>query len=253
MRQLILAWYTWLSTLSQGVVVALDGWREAVNLPIATAVLFGLIAATSPCQMTTNLGALAYASRESSRSATFTAALAYAAGKVLVYTVVGALVILVGLQLQAVSIPVVVLARKLLGPLMVVIGLAMLGVIRLPGAVGQRASWKLGQLVPTRGVRGAFLLGVAFSLAFCPTLFWLFFGLTVPLALTSVGGWTFPGLFALGSTLPLLAIAGVVALGFGAVERAAGPMARVQAVASVVAGAVFVLAGLHDTIVYWWL
>jgi hypothetical protein len=48
------------------------------------------------------------------------------------------------------------------------------------------------------GAGRAYLLGLAFSLAFCPTLFWLFFGLTVPLALRSAGGWSFPGLLAAG-------------------------------------------------------
>ena len=253
MRHLILVWYTWLSTLSQGFVFTLDGWIQAVDIPVASAVFFGLIAATSPCQLTTNLTALAYASRESSKGGTFTSALAYAAGKISVYGVVGALVILAGLQLQALSIPVVIVARKLLGPLMVAAGLGLLGVIRLRGAFGQWLSLKLREALPTRGPGGAFLLGVVFSLAFCPTLFWLFFGLTVPLALRSVGGWSFPGLFALGSTLPLLIVSGIVALGFGAVEWAAGRMSGVHRVASIVAGGIFILAGLHDTMVYWWL
>ncbi len=253
MRHLILAWYTWLSTLSQGFVFTVDGWITAVDIPGASAVFFGLIAATSPCQLTTNLGALAYASRESSRGGTFISALAYAAGKVAVFSLVGALVILAGLQLQAVSIPVVIVARKLLGPFMAVVGLGMLGLLRLRGAFGEALSLKLRPAVPGRGAGGAFVLGVVFSLAFCPTLFWLFFGLTVPLALRSMGGWSFPGLFAFGSILPLLVVSAVVALGFGAVERVAGGMSSIQRVISVVAGGIFVLAGLHDTIVYWWL
>lgn len=253
MQHLILAWYVWLSKLSQGFAFTVETWIEGVNLPAATAVLFGLIAAVSPCQLSTSLGALAYAARESSKRATFISALAYATGKISVYSMVGALVILVGLQLQAVSIPVVIVARKLLGPLMVVVGLGMLGVIHLRGAFGQRLSLKLGEVLPTRGIGGGFLLGIVFSLAVCPTLFWLFFGLTIPLALTSVGGWSFPGLFALGSTLPLLAVAGLMALGFGAVELVAGKMSRLHRVVSVAAGGIFILAGLHDSVVYWWL
>jgi cytochrome c biogenesis protein CcdA len=253
MRHLILAWYVWLSTLSQGLVVALGEWTERLDLAPGSALLFGLIAAASPCQLTTNLGALAYAARESSRTATFASALAYAAGKVSVYSAAGILIIVAGLQLQAHSVPVVVAARKVLGPLMVLAGLALLGVMRLRGGFGHRLSLKLRAAVPMRGVGGAFLLGVVFSLAFCPTLFWLFFGLTVPLALRSPGGWSLPGLFALGSTLPLLALSGILALGFGALESTVGKLSRVQRIASVAAGTVFVLAGLHDTIVYWWL
>ena len=253
MRHLIRDWYAWLSTLSQGFVFTVEDLNERVNLPVASALLFGLIAAASPCQLTTNLSALAYASRESSKAGTFMSALAYATGKISVYSVVGALLILAGLKLEAASVPVIVVARKLLGPLMVLVGLGMVGATRLRGAFGQRLSLRLRDTLPTRGTAGAFLLGVVFSFAFCPTLFWLFFGLTVPLGLKSVGGWTFPGLFAVGSTLPLLVASSVVAVGFGAVERLAGGMSGMYRVAGGMAGGIFVLAGLHDTVVYWWL
>jgi len=199
MRHVILVWYTWLSALSQGYVFSIGEWSDGLALAPASAVLFGLIAAASPCQLTTNLAALAYAAREFPRGATFSAALAYAAGKVSVYMVVGVLVVVASFQLQAHSVPVVVVARKLLGARMVLVGLGMLGVVRLRGGFG------------------------------------------------------FPGLFALGSTLPLLVLSGVVALGFGALEATVGKLSRVQRIASAVAGAVFILAGLHDTVVYWWL
>ncbi|HVQ77131.1 MAG TPA: hypothetical protein VMT79_16520 [Candidatus Binatia bacterium] len=44
-----------------------------------------------------------------------------------------------------------------------------------------------------------------------------------------------------------------MSLGLGAAERVAGGMARAHRVIGRVAGSVFVLAGLHDTFVYWWL
>ena len=127
MRHVILVWYTWLSALSQGYVFSIGEWSDGLALAPASAVLFGLIAAASPCQLTTNLAALAYAAREFPRGATFSAALAYAAGKVSVYMVVGVLVVVASFQLQAHSVPVVVVARKLLGARMVLVGLGMLG------------------------------------------------------------------------------------------------------------------------------
>jgi len=251
--ELILAWYGWLSRLAQGPVLVIDGWVQAANLPMASALLFGLIGATSPCQLTTSLSALAFSAKQSGTRGALSASVAYVLGKVLVYTVVGGLVILLGLRLQAASIPVVIVARKALGPLMLLAGLGMLGVIRLRGAIGQRWSQRLRERLPNGGGAGGFLLGVVFSFAFCPTLFWLFFGLTVPLALKSPAGWTLPALFALGTGLPLLLVAGAVSLGLGAAERVAGGMAGVHCVLGRVAGAVFVLAGVHDTLVYWWL
>lgn len=251
MESLVLAWYGWLSRLTQGSVLGLGDWVDRLQLPVATAVLFGVIGALSPCQLTTNLGALAYASAHPGGGRPFTLALAYVAGKVSVYTLVGALVILAGLRLEAVSIPVVLVARKMLGPLMIAVGLSMLGLLRLRAGVGQRLAFRLRERLTAKGSAGAYLLGVAFSFAFCPTLFWLFFGLTIPLALRSPGGWAFPGLFAVGSSLPLLVVTGAVALGAGAVQQLAGGVRRVERPLRVAAGAVLILAGLHDTIVYW--
>ena len=70
-------------------------------------------------------------------------------------------------------------------------------------------------------------------------------------ALRTAGGWSFPSAFGLGTGLPLLAMAAVVSLGVGTAERIAGGMARLNRGLTRVAGAVFVLAGLHDTLVYW--
>ena len=253
MERLVIAWYGLLSSLTQNVVFGLQAWTDRLEIPLLVAVVLGFIGATSPCQLTTNLGALAYASSRAGRNSPFTLAVAYVVGKVSVYSLVGALAIVAGLQLGQASIPVVVVARKLLGPLMIAVGLSLLGLARVRTPVGQRLALRLRERLDRRGPLGAYLLGVAFSFAFCPTLFWLFFGLTVPLALRSAGGWAFPGAFAIGSALPLLAIAGGLAAGVGTVDRLAGQVGRLDKPLRVVAGVVLIVAGLHDTVVYWML
>ena len=253
MGHLVVAWYGWLSQLAQGPILAIESWNDALDVPTLSALLFGLIGATSPCQLTTNLGALAFSASRPGRLGPVWASLSYALGKVAVYFMVGAAVIFLGFGLQAASIPVVVVARKLLGPLMLVIGLGLIGWIRLPRGPGGGVGEAIKARLPGRGQVSVFLLGIAFSFAFCPTLFWLFFGLTLPLALRSHGGWAFPGLFAVGTTLPLLAVAAGVALGLGTKERLAGSLTRLHRAVRWAAGGLFILGGLHDTIVYWWL
>ncbi len=251
MEGFVVAWYGWLSGLTQGAVFWLQDWADSVRLPVVTAVVFGLIGATAPCQLTTNLGALAYASAQPGGARPVSVALAYVAGKVSVYTLVGGLVVLAGLQFQTASIPVAIVARKALGPLMLAVGLTMLGALRLRVGFGQRVALWLRARLGGRGHRGAYLLGVAFAFAFCPTLFWLFFGLTLPLALRSAGGWAFPGLFAVGSSLPLLGLTAAVALGLGTAGRVAGGIRRVEPIIRVAAGVLLIAAGLHDTLIYW--
>ena len=250
MAEVVIAWYSWLSGLTQGPILLIQDWIEGTSVPLVSALLFGLIGATSPCQLTTNLGALAWSASRAGTARVLGASLSFVAGKVLVYSVVGGLAVVLGLQLQGASIPVVLVARKLLGPLMLLVGLGLLGLVRLPGGFGLGLSRRLAGRVPGGG-RGAFLLGVAFSFAFCPTLFWLFFGLTVPLALRSPGGLAFPGLFAVGASLPLLAMTAIVGAGLGTAGRFVGGLRRAERVLRVAAGTVLILSGVHDTIVYW--
>lgn len=81
MEGILLAWYVWLSSLTQGLAQTVHDLADRVQLPVVSAVLFGLIGATSPCQLTTNLSALAYAAARPARARPFGLALAYVAGK----------------------------------------------------------------------------------------------------------------------------------------------------------------------------
>ncbi len=239
-----------LSRFSAACTVPVSDLADRVELPLMTVLLFGVVGALAPCQLTTNVSAMAYVGSRLGGGRPWRETLAYLAGKVLVYTVVGGAVIALGVQLQAAAIPVAVTARRALGPLMMVVGLGFLGVYRLRGSVGGRLSGWLRARIPERGVWGAFLLGVAFAFSFCPTLFWLFFGLTIPLALRSAGGLVFPGLFALGTALPLVAFTTLLAAG-GAAGGFVQRVKRSHRLVSRISGLVFLLAGIHDTLTYW--
>ena len=122
------------------------------------------------------------------------------------------------------------------------------------GGLFPRTVMVLGRLqtrMPHEGTKGAFALGLVFSLAFCPTLFWLFFGLLIPLALSSRGGWIFPGTFALGTALPLLGFTYVLSLGTTVAERYVAQMKGLDRYLRRIAGAGFLVAELNDTLTYW--
>ncbi len=246
-----LQWYEFLSRLNEAAIGPIDGVIQAINLPMVSALLFGLLGATSPCQLTTGLSAMAFVSRQGGEGQSIREAVAYVAGKALVYSLVGGVVILAGARLEASAIPVVVVARKILGPLMLVLGLGLLGLVRLPRSLRPGLAARLEGWSSGRGAAGAFLLGILFSFAFCPTLFLLFFGLTMPLALQSPVGWTYPPLFALGTGLPLLAFAGLFAAGSNLAGRWMRRVGGMHRIAARIAGVVFILAGLNDTLTYW--
>ena len=91
--------------------------------------------------------------------------------------------------------------------------------------------------------------GPAFALPFCPPLFWLFFGLPLPLALATPAGVVFPALFAAGTAMPVLAVGALLAA--GAPVGGGATLGRVGRVLTPASGLVFVLLGLNDTLIYW--
>ncbi|MBI4317765.1 MAG: sulfite exporter TauE/SafE family protein [Chloroflexi bacterium] len=252
LRELALNWYSFVAGISGMAGEPLMALSDTIGLPIVAAVLLGLLGATSPCQVTTNASALAIVSRRlDTPYAPVRSALAYLLGKALVYTILGAAVVLVGRELATGSIPIIVIARKALGVLMVLIGLFFLGVLRPQVSIGHRLSAWLQDRATGGGWRATFLLGGAFGFAFCPTLFWLFFGLTIPMALRSPLGVLYAPAFALGTTLPLLGLVGLLALG---VRQTAGYAKGVQRANKLLqrgAGVVLLLAGVNDIFVYW--
>jgi cytochrome c biogenesis protein CcdA len=73
----------------------------------------------------------------------------------------------------------------------------------------------------------------------------------IPLALVSSAGWALSGIFAIGTVVPLIVISGVVATGHQGSAAFSERLKRGQPKVSRIAGAVFVLAGINDTLVYW--
>ncbi len=244
-------WYIFLSQLSATLGEPVRQLADRVNFPLVNAFLFGLMGATAPCQLTTNLSAIAYVSRGLDDGRAWLEAVAYTLGKVFVYTVVGGVVIGLGFQIQGLAIPVVVVARKVLGPLMIIIGLVFLGAVSLQFSLGQKLAAEFQHRLAARGPWGAWLMGVVFAFAFCPTLFLLFFGLTIPLGLRSDAGLLVPGLFAVGTALPLLVYAGLLSAGNGRAGPFVRRLSRGHSTVRRVAGAIFLLAGINDTLTYW--
>lgn len=253
MQELVLNWYALLGAGYGAVAEPLSSAARQVDIPLLSALLLGILGATSPCQFTTGVSALAFiAGGPPGTAAMARSAAAYVAGKALVYTVVGLAVILAGQALAQAMVPVVQVARQALGPLMILLALHLFGLVPLRWSLG--SGWmRRSTDGASAGGRGAFLLGVAFGFAFCPTLFLLFFGLTIPLALGVAEGPLLPPAFALGTTLPLLALVAVLAARRRSALSYVGRVRRLDRWLRPVAGLVLLATGLNDTLVYWFL
>jgi len=82
-------WYILLSQFSVALGGPLRQFADRINLPLANAFVFGLIRATAPCQLTTNLSAIGYVSRGLGDGRPRLEAVTYTLGKTIVYTHVG--------------------------------------------------------------------------------------------------------------------------------------------------------------------
>ena len=250
-------YYFYLTQLTAPIRMALSDLSYDVQIPFLAAFILGLIGAFSPCQLSTNVAAFAFISRdvaESNRVAR--SAFAYTLGKILIYSIVGGIVILLGVRLQQVSIPVVVFTRKALGPVLILLGFMMLGVVtrRISLPIFARVADRLRKsLVERRDARGSFFLGVAFSFAACPTLFVLFFGTMIPLAMASFGGIIFPAIFAIGTTVPLMLFIALVAFGAQSITPFVKKLRAADVWVSRIAAIVFILVGINEILLYWFI
>lgn len=246
-------WYAFLSQLSAALVGPLGALSGETGIPIVSAFLLGMVGSVAPCQLSANLATLAYVSREAREPRLATAAIgAYLAGKIIVYSLIGLVVLFFGLALvSSGSVPFFALVRKAMGPVLLLSGILVLGLIRLPFSLGDTLGQGLIRKGGNSGAGGAFLMGMGFSLAFCPTMFMLFFGLLMPMSIRAPGGFTFPGAFAVGTAMPLIVLGGLVSLGLLGTYGLAGKARRADKVLRIVMGAVFILLGINEIINYW--
>ena len=183
---------------------------ENSTFPIVTAFLLGLLTAISPCPLATNITAIGYISRDiESRNVVFINGLVYTLGRAISYTVI-AVVIYIGADQFKLSGLFQRYGEKILGPLLIVLGLFMLDVIkiRFPGISG--ISRKL-QEKGTKNYWDVLLIGIIFALAFCPYSGVLYFGMLVPLSISSVKGLYLPVVFAIATGIPVIIFAWFIA------------------------------------------
>lgn len=183
-----------------------------------TAFILGLMTAISPCPLATNISAIGYISRNlEDRRRVFLNGLVYTLGRIISYTVL-AVIIYFGASKMDVAKIFQGWGEKLLGPLLVIIGLFMLDIfsIRLPGF--SRFTEKIGE----KG-KGSYwstlLLGMIFALAFCPYSGVLYFAILIPLSIASVSGLYLPVIFAIGTGLPVIIFAWLLAFAVGNVGK----------------------------------
>ena len=218
------------------------------SFPIIAAFFIGLMTALSPCPLATNITAIAYISKKiDNGKKTLLTGFIYTLGRMFTYVLLAALIVYIGINIQAVSLFLQKYGEKILGPLLLVIGVVMLDVIKFKFLKTNDKMNKLKEKLSKKGFLGSFLLGVIFALAFCPFSAVLFFGMLIPLALKSGDGIIIPSVFAFATGLPVIIFSIILVK---SVSKLGKVMNKVQTfefwMRRAVAG-VFIIAGIYYT------
>jgi cytochrome c biogenesis protein CcdA len=221
-------------------------------LALGGAFWLGVLTSISPCPLATNLAAISYVGRNvGSPSKVFLAGVLYTVGRVAVYVALAALFVVSVLSSPAVSLWLQSNLNKFLGPLLILVGMTLLGLLSL-GLQGVGISDALRQWVDRLGLAGAGLLGLVFALSFCPVSAALYFGSLLPLAVRAESTFFVPAVYGLGTGFPVLAFAVLLALGANRVGAAFNRLTQVEWWARKGTGVAILAIGLYLTLHHVW-
>lgn len=224
----------------------MDGYFVALG----SAIWLGILTSISPCPLATNIAAISYIGKRVDRPGTvLLSGLMYTAGRMLTYVILGILLVASILSIPDVALFLQRNMNKALGPILIIVGLLLLELfnLRWPGV---SASDKITGKVEKWGVWGAGALGLLFALSFCPVSAALFFGSLIPLAVDHQSSVMMPTVYGIGTAVPVVAFAVLIALGAKWVGRTFNKISAFEKWARKITAVAFILVGVYYSLIY---
>jgi len=227
---------------------ALTNLLQNSSVPLLSAFILGLMTAISPCPLATNISAIGFIGKDiENRNKVFYNGLIYTLGRALTYTGLAA-VIFLGADQLALSGWFQQYGEKILGPLLIIIGLFMLGLFKInfPGVS------RYMQRYQEKGVSSygeVLFIGILFALAFCPYSGVLYFGMLIPMTLSSGSGLALPVVFAIATGIPVIVFAWLLAYTIAGVGKLYNGLRLFEKWFRRVVAVLFVGIGLYYVIV----
>ncbi|WP_220702699.1 sulfite exporter TauE/SafE family protein [Bacillus wiedmannii] len=222
----------------------MDVANATKSVPLLFAFLLGVVGTLAPCQLTGNISAITlYGNQSLQKGHAWKHILLFILGKIIAFTTLGLFVWFLGKEIQQILTLYFPWLRKIIGPLLILMGLMLADIIKSRNFFSIKFIRKQNEV-------GSFLLGFFFSLAFCPTMFVLFFGTLIPLSFSYNYGYLFPTFFSIGTALPIVILLFIIFyLGLnGALLKKSRKIGKII---QLIAGVLLILIGLYDTTLYW--
>lgn len=224
---------------------------DAFVLGMGSAAWLGILTSISPCPLATNIAAVSYIGKRVDKP--FKVLLAgklYTLGRTISYFVIAFIAVQSIVSTPAVAMFLQRNMNQFLGPILTIAGILLLDFIPWPWTGGNGFAAKLQGKVDKLGLLGALLLGLVFALTFCPVSAALFFGSLIPLAVKHDSSVLMPVAYGIGTALPVVVFASLIAFATHRVSKAFNIITKVEPWMRRITAMVFIFVGSYYCLVY---
>jgi cytochrome c-type biogenesis protein len=217
---------------------------------LASAIWLGILTSVSPCPLASNIAAVSFISRKfTQKNTVLLSGILYTIGRSLTYIVLGVLIVKTLVDIPVLSDFLQRYVNKILGIVLILVGMVLLDLLRIPLTLPS-ISDNVAEKLVDKGALGSLPLGILFALAFCPVSAALFFGGLIPIAVKAQSGIGLPLIYGIGTALPVLLFAFLVAAGAGYINNLYYRITRVEFYTKKVTGIIFILIGIYYALAY---
>jgi len=217
---------------------------------LLTAIWLGILTSVSPCPLATNIAAVSFISRRiTQRNTVFLSGVLYTLGRSLTYVVLGVLIVKTLVDVPILSDFLQRYINKILGIVLILIGMVLLDLLRIPLSLPS-VSENIAKKLVDKGALGSLPLGILFALAFCPVSAALFFGGLIPIAVKAQSGFGLPLIYGVGTGLPVLLFAFLAAAGAGYINNLYHRITKIEFYTKKATGIIFIVVGIYYALAY---
>lgn len=215
------------------------------EVPLFYALILGLLTAISPCQFARNITAIGYISCDIQHPwKVFVNGIFYTLGNAAGYMLLG-VILYVGASKFNVSRALISSGNIVMGIILLSGGILMLDIIKIRFPEG---GW-LMKMTQERRFRGnktdSAILGFILSLSFCPYNAALFFGMLIPMTISSSGGLYLPLVYSITTGLPVAIVAYLLAYSIAGIGIFYNKIREFQTWFNRIVAVIFIITGIY--------
>lgn len=191
---------------------------QSADFPLLTAFALGVLVALNPCQLAISVSALAYEYRNGKH---LLDGIIYAFGRTITYTLLGWVTMcLIGGGNNIEGLQKVLSKAEMFVPyILIAIGIYLIYRAFHHHHHDGENCHNSGRIIKRNGPLGSLMLGMTLAFAFCPESAIFYFGMMIPLSISSSVGALVPLVFGLAANIPVVVMAWLMNKAVNGAER----------------------------------